>query len=83
VHRINRLFSSRAFDANNAIARVMEIKAWQRQKKIALIAANDQTWGNLARDWEKPVAMSTADCSGLSARLEDGASREFRVFREG
>jgi len=37
------------------IAREKELKGWTRQKKIALIVANNPTWRDLSLDWGKPV----------------------------
>jgi putative endonuclease len=34
-----------------AIAREKELKGWRREKKIALIAAANPTWVDLAREW--------------------------------
>jgi putative endonuclease len=70
-YNIDRLVYFETFRyVNNAIARETEIKAWRREKKIALIAANNPIWEDLAADWGKPVAMREADSSGLSARSE-------------
>jgi putative endonuclease len=35
----------------DAIAREREIKGWRREKKIALIEAENPEWRDLARDW--------------------------------
>jgi putative endonuclease len=70
-YQIDRLVYFETFRyVNNAIAREKEIKAWRREKKMALIATTNPTWEDLAADWGKPVAMRTADSSGLSARSE-------------
>jgi putative endonuclease len=70
-YRIDRLVYFESFQyVNNAIARETEMKAWRREKKVALIAANNPTREDLAEDWGKPVAMRKADSSGLSARSE-------------
>jgi putative endonuclease len=70
-YHIDRLVYFESFRyVNNAIARETEIKAWRREKKVALIAANNPTWEDLAEDWGKPVAMRTSDSSGLGARSE-------------
>jgi len=35
----------------DAAAREREIKAWRREKKIALIDEQNPGWSDLARDW--------------------------------
>jgi putative endonuclease len=37
----------------NAIARETEIKAWRREKKVALIRENNPTWEDLAEGSER------------------------------
>ena len=37
---------------NNAIAREKEIKAWRREKKVALIESLNPTWEDLAEGWD-------------------------------
>ncbi len=67
-YRITRLVYYETFRyVNNAIARETELKAWRREKKVALIAADNPTWADLAADWGRPVGMKTAD-SSLSLR---------------
>jgi putative endonuclease len=48
---------------NNAIARGTEVKKWRREKKLALVEANNPTWEDLALDWGKSVVITTADSS--------------------
>jgi putative endonuclease len=70
-YNIDRLVYFETFRfVNNAIAREKEIKAWRREKKVALIAATNPTREDLTADWGKPVAMRKADSSGLGARSE-------------
>ena len=38
-------------DISNAIAREKKLKGWRREKKIALIAASNPQWHDLAADW--------------------------------
>jgi putative endonuclease len=38
--------------ADEAIAREKEIKAWRREKKLALIAKDNPRWFDLSRDWD-------------------------------
>ena len=57
-YRANRLVWYQTFEsAGNAIARETEIKAWRREKKVALIRENNPTWEDLAADWGKPLAL--------------------------
>jgi len=64
-YHIERLVYFETFRyVNNAIARETEIKGWRREKKVALIAANNPTWEDLAAEWGKPAAMRKADSSG-------------------
>jgi putative endonuclease len=39
-------------DPRAAIAREKQIKAWRREKKVALIEAENPTWEDLAAEWE-------------------------------
>jgi putative endonuclease len=48
---------------NDAIARETEIKAWRREKKVALIAAGNPLWDDLAAGWGRFVPMKKADFS--------------------
>ena len=50
---------------NNAIARETQVKKWRREKKVALIEAENPTWEDLAADWGKPCRLLTADSSSL------------------
>jgi len=36
---------------DDAIAREKQIKGWSRDKKLALIAAENRKWWDLSRDW--------------------------------
>jgi hypothetical protein len=56
---------------NNAIARETEIKAWRREKKVALIETNNPLWSDLAADWGRPVRIRTADSSRDEAALRN------------
>jgi putative endonuclease len=48
-YRIHRLVHYEVFGhIRSAIAREKQIKAWRRQKKIALIQANNPAWIDLA-----------------------------------
>ena len=64
-YEIHRLVYHETFQhINNAIARETQIKGWRREKKIALIEADNPTWEDLAAEWGKPVSLpQTADSS--------------------
>ncbi|HEX7284854.1 MAG TPA: GIY-YIG nuclease family protein [Candidatus Angelobacter sp.] len=53
IHRL--VYYERFKYVNNCIARETQLKSWSRAKKIALIAAFNPTWEDLAADWGKPV----------------------------
>jgi len=62
--KVNRLVYYEVFQyVNNAIARETEIKKWHREKKVALLEANNLTWEDLAADWGKSALMTRADSS--------------------
>ena len=51
-YRIFRLVHFEMFgDIRSAIAREKEIKAWRREKKVALIEGTNPAWNDLAADW--------------------------------
>ena len=57
-YRANRLVWYESFKhVGNAIARETEIKAWRREKKVALIRESNPTWEDLAGDWGKPITL--------------------------
>jgi len=65
-YRVDRLVYYEVFRyLSNAIARETEIKAWRREKKVALIEAMNPLWDDLAADWGKFVPMREADSSSL------------------
>jgi putative endonuclease len=48
-YRVHRLVYYQSFpNVGDAIARETEIKAWRREKKVALIHADNPTWEDLA-----------------------------------
>ena len=48
-YRIHRLVYFESFeDVRDAIRREKQIKPWRREKKVALIQANNPTWEDLA-----------------------------------
>jgi methylglutaconyl-CoA hydratase len=51
-YRVHRLVYFERFQyVHNAIAREKAIRGWLRQKKIALIQAENPTWGDLSESW--------------------------------
>jgi putative endonuclease len=51
-YNINRLVYYEMFmHIGNAIAREKQVKAWTREKRLALIKSMNPTWQDLARDW--------------------------------
>jgi putative endonuclease len=64
-YRVHKLVYCESFQyVNNAIARETEIKKWRREKKVALIEAQNPTWMDLAADWDKPAVMGQIPASG-------------------
>jgi len=64
-YRVTRLVWYQSFEwVENAIARETEIKAWRREKKVALIAENNPTWEDLAADWGQRVALKPVAGAG-------------------
>jgi putative endonuclease len=64
-YRVNRLVWFQAFEhIGNAIACETEIKAWRRDKKVALIRENNPTWEDLAAGWGERVEMQFRGASG-------------------
>jgi putative endonuclease len=70
-YKVNRLVYYEVFQyVNNAIARESEIKKWRREKKVALLEADNPTWEDLAANWGKPAFMTKADSSPAEAGSE-------------
>jgi putative endonuclease len=62
-YRIHRLVHVEMFtDVWAAISREKQIKAWRREKKIALIEKDNPSWGDLAENWF-PKSRAHADPS--------------------
>jgi enoyl-CoA hydratase/carnithine racemase/predicted GIY-YIG superfamily endonuclease len=54
-YRVNKLvYFERYGRVQHAITREKEIKGWRREKKIALIEANNPKWKDLSAGWGKP-----------------------------
>jgi putative endonuclease len=51
-YRIHRLVYIETYmDVRVAIRREKEIKSWRREKRVALIEAENPTWSDLAEEW--------------------------------
>jgi len=60
-YRVHRLVYFQSFqNVGDAIARETEIKGWRREKKVALIHADNPTWEDLAEGWGGPAVMTVA-----------------------
>ena len=58
-YRIHRLVFFECFrDVRAAIAREKQIKAWRREKKVALIETQDPTWEDLSAEWQSKADPS-------------------------
>lgn len=55
-YKANRLVYFETYaDVRRAIDREKEIKAWRREKKIALVNSINPTWHDLAAEWFGPI----------------------------
>jgi putative endonuclease len=80
-YNIDRLVYYESFRyVNKAIAREKQIKAWTRQKRIALIKSLNPTWQDLAAGWREKIELQIprfarddrsegTDSTGLAATL--------------
>lgn len=67
-YHVHRLVYYQSFqNIGDAIPRETEIKAWRREKKVALIREANPTWEDLASDWGGPAVMHVAGKAGSSA----------------
>jgi putative endonuclease len=46
-------------NSRTAVRRERELKGWRREKKVALIEAENPTWEDLAADWFKPLQKAS------------------------
>jgi hypothetical protein len=53
-------------NVGDAIARETEIKKWRREKKVALIHAENPTWEDLAEGWGEAIVMRVSAKAGSS-----------------
>jgi len=66
-YRVHRLVYFHSFqNVGDAIARETEIKGWRREKKVALIHADNPTWEDLAEGWGGPAVMRVSGTAGSS-----------------
>jgi putative endonuclease len=66
-YRVHRLVYYYCFrNVGDAIARETEIKKWRREKKVALIRAENPTWEDLAAGWGEAVVMTVSRTAGSS-----------------
>jgi putative endonuclease len=64
---VHRLVYFQSFqNVGDAIARETEIKGWRREKKVALIHADNPTWEDLAEGWGGPAVMRVSAKAGSS-----------------
>ncbi len=57
---IHRLVYFEAFDnVREAIAREKQVKAWRREKRVALIKSVNPAWDDLAAEWYEPVGAKS------------------------
>ena len=63
-YNVNRLvYMEKTSDVNVALNREKEIKAWRREKKIALIESLNPEWNDLM-EWRKSVISNEREKSG-------------------
>jgi len=73
-YRVHRLVYYHSFqNIGDAIARETEIKAWRREKKVALIQADNPTWEDLAEGWGAPAVMRVSAKAGSSPGVPPGS----------
>jgi putative endonuclease len=70
-YRIHKLVYYEAFQyVNDAISCETEIKKWRREKKIALIVAQNAEWNDLSAGWGKPAVMRKIPPASLCSASE-------------
>jgi putative endonuclease len=66
-YRVHRLVYYHSFhNVSDAIARETDIKKWRREKKVALIHAENPTWEDLSVGWVQAAVMRVAGTAGSS-----------------
>ncbi len=70
-YRVHRLVYYHCFSSvGDAIARETEIKGWRREKKLALIHADNPTWEDLSAGWGEAAVMRVSGKAGSSPRFQ-------------
>jgi putative endonuclease len=70
---VQRLVYYHCFSSvGDAIARETEIKKWRREKKVALIRADNPTWEDLAAGWGEAKVMTVSGKTGSSPGFQPG-----------
>jgi len=59
----------------SAIEREKQLKAWRREKKVALIEAGNPEWDDLADHWYQKARDSSPFCEGLGMTVPHHARR--------
>ncbi len=73
-YRVHRLVYYHSFqNVGDAIARETEIKKWRREKKIALIIADNPTWEDLSAGWGEAAVMTVSGTAGSSPGFQPGS----------
>jgi putative endonuclease len=66
-YRASRLVYYHSFqNVGDAIARETELKKWRREKKVALIRAENPTWEDLSSGWGGAAIMRVSRTAGSS-----------------
>ena len=66
-YKVHRLVYYESYEhVMTAIRREKQLKGWRREKKIALIEAENPTWVDLARDWYEHQSINEPVCSVLA-----------------
>jgi putative endonuclease len=73
-YRAYRLVYYHSFqNVGDAIARETEIKKWRREKKVALIRAENPTWEDLSAGWSEAAVMRVSRTAGSSPGVPPGS----------
>ena len=72
-YRLDRLvYVEETESVRAAIAREKQIKGWVRRRKLALVAAANPTWADLAASWFEETATATSGAPGPDPSLRSG-----------
>ena len=72
-YRIHRLvYLEPHDDIRTAICREKQIKAWRREKRVALIERDNPAWDDLAAGWYPPLGEKTAEKHSAGPSLRPG-----------